>query len=149
MNDTDGIDAVVHSLYDTISGPAGEERDWDRFRTLFAPGARLIRTSIGSDGAPHALAMDVHQYEANVTDLFLRESFYEIEIARRVDVFGNVAHVFSTYEARHEMDDAEPFKRGINSIQLFHDGNRWCVMNMLWDNEREDNPLPDEYLPHS
>jgi len=72
-------------------------------------------------------------------------SFYEEQIARRIETFGCITHVFSVYEARHNPDDRVPFKRGINSIQLFHDGQRWRVVNVLWDNERENNPLPKEF----
>lgn len=147
MNDASSIDTIIKALYDTISGPAGQERDWARMRSLFLSGAHLIRTSIGPDGAPRAQVMDVHAYEKDTTEFFRRESFYEVEVARRVDRFGNMAHAFSTYEARHQPGDATPFKRGINSIQLFYDGKRWWVANMIWDNEREDNPLPKEYAP--
>lgn len=147
MNDTGSIDAIISALYATISGPADRERAWNRLRALFLPGADLIRTSLAPDGTPQALVMDVPAYQENTAEFFRRESFYENEIARRVERFGHIAHVFSTYEARHEPGDAEPFKRGINSIQLFHDGNRWWIANMIWDNERADNPLPKEYLP--
>ena len=39
--DNDSIDSVVRAVYSVISGPAGT-RDWARFRSLFADGARLI-----------------------------------------------------------------------------------------------------------
>jgi len=146
MSDTSSIEAIVHAVYDVISGPAGRARDWDRFRSLYLPGARLVRTSIGPDGRPLAQAMDVRAYEADTTDYFRREAFYEVEVARRVERFGNIAQVFSVYEARHAPDEARPFKRGINSLQLFHDGRRWWVVSILWDNERDDNPIPRDYL---
>ena len=73
--------------------------------------------------------------------------FYEREIARRTDCFGNVCHVFSTYESRHSPADAKPFERGVNSIQLLRDGSRWWIASVAWDAERPDNPLPTEYLP--
>jgi hypothetical protein len=146
MSDTHSIEAIVHALYDVISGPVGALRDWDRFRSLFFPGARLVRTSIGPDGRPRAQAMDVRAYEADTADYFCREPFYEIEVARRIERFGNIAQGFSVYEARHAPGDAHPFRRGINSIQLFHDGQRWWVVSVLWDNERDDNPIPLEYL---
>lgn len=146
MTDTQSTEAIIHALYDTISGPAGEERDWDRFRALFLPDARLMRTSMAADGSPHVSVMDVEVYVEDTTAYFRQESFYEREIAHRVDAFGNIAHVWSVYEACRQPDDAEPFKRGINSVQLFYDGRRWWVANVLWDNEREDNPIPAEYL---
>jgi len=147
MNDTHSIDAIIHALYDTISGPADRERDWDRLRSLFLPGGHLIRTSLTPDGAPRALVMDPEAYQANTAAYLRQQPFYETEIARRTERFGNVAHAFSTYEARHHPDEAAPFKRGINSIQLFHDGRRWWIANMIWDNERPDNLLPADYLP--
>lgn len=146
MKDTQTINAIIDALYDTISGPAGD-RDWNRFRSLFFPGAHLIRTSIAPDGTPQALVMTVETFEQDTADFLRRESFYEVETTHHIDHFGNVAHVFSTYEARRERDAVRPFKRGINSIQLFRDGTRWWVVNILWDNEREDNPIPVEYLP--
>jgi len=73
--------------------------------------------------------------------------FFEREAARRTDCFGNVCHVFSTYESRHAPSDAAPFQRGINSIQLLRDGNRWWIASVVWDAERPDNPIPAQYLP--
>jgi hypothetical protein len=75
------------------------------------------------------------------------EGFYETEIARRSDAFGSIVHVFSTYEARHHPDDPGPFRRGINSIQLLRDGDRYWVVSVYWDTEREGTPIPPSYLP--
>jgi hypothetical protein len=147
MNDNQDIDAVVRALYETISGPASQRRDWDRFRSLFFPGAHLIRTTIASDGTPQANMMDVETYIDTTAEYFSQQDFFEAEIARRTEVFGNIAHVFSTYEARSDPADSRPMRRGINSIQLYNDGEGWRVINMLWDNEREGNPMPKEYLP--
>jgi hypothetical protein len=140
------IDALISALYETICGPAGQERQWERMRGLFFSGAHMIRTSISADGIPQALVMGVEEYIASTSGFFQEQGFFEWEIARRLDQFGNIAHVFSTYEARHDPTDAAPFKRGINSIQLFFDGQRWWIMNMLWDNERAGNRLPGKYL---
>lgn len=145
MSDVATIDAIIKALYEVISGPAGQARDWERDRKLFYPGARLIRTIINDAGRPQAQVMDVESYIENAEPYLLANGFFEIETARQTDIFGNIAQVFSTYEGRHKADDPEPFKRGINSIQLYHDGNRWWVMNILWDNEREGNPLPEKY----
>jgi hypothetical protein len=75
------------------------------------------------------------------------EGFFEREIARRVERFGAIAHVFSTYESRRAETDPQPFARGINSIQLFFDGQRWWVVTIFWDSERPNQPIPAEYLP--
>lgn len=144
---THSFDAIISALHETISGPAGEARDWDRFGSLFFPGARLIRTSIAPDRIPQASATNLRAYPEDTTGYFRLHSFHEVEIARRIESFGNVAHVLSTNEARHEPAAVKPFKRGINSIQLFNDGRRWWVISVPRDNEREDCPIPAEYLP--
>ena len=141
--DTDTIDGVVGALYATISGPAGP-RDWTRLRPLFAPGARLLRT-MHTAGTATAHAMSVEDFVTVAGDNLARAGFFEIKIARRTEEFGHIAHVFSTYEARHSLEEP-PFARGINSLQLFFDGARWQITSLLWDNETTENPIPAAYL---
>ena len=147
MNDTESLDAIIRAMYESVSGPAGLDRDTPRERSLFMPGACLVRVSLSQDGTPQAKVMNIDTFLKETAEFFRENDFYEVEIARRTDLFGQIAQVFSTYEARQSLADPEPFKRGINSIQLLNDGNRWLIVNMLWDNEREDNPLAAEYLP--
>ena len=137
--DVESIEGIVKALYEVISGPAGE-RDWERERTLLHPSARLMPTRPEGDGA----VVDVFDCEGYITSrspFFAANDFYEIEVAHRVERFGNIAHVWSTYEGRRSPDDPKLLLRGINSIQLFHDGDRWWVMSVMWDNERPENPL--------
>ena len=96
------------------------------------------------DLAPQIL--DIEGYIARVEPLIERQGFYEKEIARRVEQFGQIAHVWSAYESRHDPSDAEPFMRGINSIQLFNDGSRWWIVSIYWQHESALHPLPDKYL---
>ena len=138
--DVESIDGVIRAMYEVISGPAGP-RDWERERTLFAPGARLMPTRPGQDGPPIIDVFDLDGYIASRSPYFAGNDFYEIEVARRVDRFGNIAHAWSTYESRRALDEP-PFMRGINSIQFFHDGQRWWVTSITWDNERTGNPIP-------
>jgi hypothetical protein len=147
--DVGSIDAIIRASYDVISGPAGHQRDWDRERALFIPGARLIPTgaapgSTRSSGMPQVLDLDA--YMARVRPYFEKEGFYEKEIARRTERFGNIVHVFSTYESRHSPDEPQPFMRGINSIQLFYDGNRWWIVTVYWQHETAAFPIPEKYL---
>jgi hypothetical protein len=136
MTDEQAIGAVIDEMYDMISGPAGP-RDWSRQANCFLPDARQIRTFIHSDGRPAMLAMDPEEYRENVTPFFAENPFFEVETARRIDVFGNMAHVWSEYEARTAPDDATPERRGINSIQLFrHPDAGWRIVAMIWDNHR-------------
>jgi hypothetical protein len=140
-------DAILAALYDVISGPAGQKRDWDRFDSLFHPGARLIPTGRRPDGTNVARAITPQEYAQRSAPTLEGEGFFETEIKRVTERFGNVVHAFSTYESRHKADDAKPFARGINSIQLFHDGQRWWVMSVFWQNEGPDSPIPAKYLP--
>ena len=147
--DVESIDAIIAATYDVISGPAGKQRDWDRERSLFYQGARLMPTATVAGRNDVELApqiLDVESYIARVEPLFAKSGFYETEIARRVESFGSIAHVWSTYESRRDPSDPEPVMRGINSIQLFNDGTRWWVLSIYWQHESTQQPLPKQYL---
>jgi hypothetical protein len=139
------VESIIRALYDSISGPPGT-RDWDRMRGLFLPGARLIPSGRRPDGSITARVLSVDDFIKAIEPRVKDEGFYESEIHRRVERFGAIAHVFSTYESRHAKDE-KPFVRGINSFQLFFDGKRWWVVTIFWDSERPDQAIPDEYLP--
>ena len=142
--DVESIDAIILALYDVISGPAGEKRDWDRMRSLFIDGARLIPTGRRQNGKGGHRVMSVEDYISSGS--WLEENgFFETEVSRKTDQFGNIAQVFTTYESRRT-PEAEPFMRGINSFQLWHDGDRWWVVSIFWENETPENPIPDQYL---
>jgi hypothetical protein len=145
--DVSSAELIVAALYDVISGPAGQGRDWQRFRSLFAPGARLIVGAPTPDGRVPSRTMTVEQYVVSADPFLKRDGFWETEIARRMERYGNVAHVFSTYESRVKSAESPPFSRGINSIQLVTNGERWWVVTIFWDFERPGNPIPAEYLP--
>lgn len=140
-------DGILAAVYEVISGPAGQVRDWDRFRSLCWPGARLIPTGPKKDGSGFfARSYTPDEYIARSTPYFEKEGFYEKEAARRMERYGNIVQVFSTYESRHNPKEA-PFARGINSFQLFFDGTRWWVVTVFWQAETAENPIPKEFLP--
>lgn len=142
--DVKSIDAIVQALYDVISGPAGA-RDWNRFHSLFIPEARMTANGKRPDGTYLYRSFSPKEYEERSGAYFLKEGFFETGIHNDVEQFGQEAQVWSTYESRHEKA-GQPFARGINSIQLLNDGNRWWVVSILWDSERPDNPIPEKYL---
>ncbi len=142
--DVASIDAILAALYDVISGPAGQARDWNRMRSLFIPGGRLMPTAVRPDGSVITRILEVNDYIATSGPSLERLGFTEREIARRVEQYGHIAHVFSTYEGRTETEPT--VIRGINSIQLLNDGTRWWVVSIYWEAERPDNPLPPQYL---
>jgi hypothetical protein len=141
-------DAIMAATYDVISGPAAQQRDWDRFRSLFVPGARLIpvvprKTGGGLD----TRIITPDEYAQHADAYFQKNGFAEREISRKSERYGNIMQIFSTYESRHDVKDAQPFARGINSFQLFYDGTRWWVVTIYWLEETPENPLPKEFLP--
>jgi len=145
--DVKSIDSILAALYGVISGPAGE-RDWDRFRSLFLPQARLTAATKSADGSSRVRPMGVEDYAKGAGSYFLEHAFFESPIVNRVETFGNITQVFSSYESRRAAGEA-PFARGINSIQLLNDGTRWWIVSILWDEERADNPLPKELASKS
>ena len=136
MTDEDLIGAVIDEMYAMISGPAGP-RDWSRQANCFLPDARQVRTWVDENGRAAKKSMSLDDYSRDTTAFFTANAFYEVETRRRIDLFGNIAHVWSAYEARRSLDDADVERRGINSIQLFKDPDLgWRIIHMIWDNER-------------
>lgn len=139
-------DALIAALYDSISGPAGQPRDWNRFRSLFLPDARLIPTRHAkAGGSADVTPMTVDGFREYATPI-LEQGFFERGIHNTTESFGDVVQVFSTYDSR-KSKDAQPFARGINSMQLFYDGTRYWTVTIFWDQESPDNPIPAKYLP--
>ena len=143
--DVDTIDHLMAAVYDVISGPAGE-RDWNRFRSLFYKDARLIPSGRRPDGTVGARTSAVEDYIERSRPFFVKEGFFERAASNKVDDFDHMAHVWSTYESRHNKDDKEPFQRGINSFQLINDGKRWWVLTIYWQGEDKGYPIPSKYL---
>lgn len=145
-DDVASSDAIVAALYAVISGDAGVQRDWDRFRSLFHPSGRLVPIGQPPEGPATLRTLTPDEYIARAEPALMR-GFHEREIARRVEHFGGLSHVFSTYDSRHTVADPEPFARGVNSIQLFDDGQRWWIVSVYWQSETPAFPLPAAYLP--
>jgi hypothetical protein len=149
--DAASVDAIVTALYGSVSHAADASPDFDRMRRIFLYVGMLVPPkAAGADFR----AMDVDQFaERHEKSVATRKEkgepptgFFERELARRTDCFGNICQVFSTYESRHAPSDSAPFQRGINSIQLLRDGSRWWIASVVWDAERPDNPIPAQYL---
>lgn len=144
--DVSSVDAIIGAVYNVISGPAGQKRKWDRMRTLFVPDARMMPTGKRPTGEFVRRALSVEDY-INTSGPFLeKEGFFETEIGRKTEQYGNIVHVFSTYESRKLLTDEKPFMRGINSFQLWNDGKRWWIINILWQSESKETPIPEKYI---
>ena len=140
------LETTLSTLYEVISGDAGIQRDWELFRYLFTDNAHLIPVRKDSSNVfvPSFLTPD--EYINNARNWFEKNGFFEKEISRKVDTFGPITHVFSTYASFRSSVDTIPFTRGINSIQMMNDGRRWWILNIYWTSESDDTPIPDRYL---
>lgn len=134
--DVASVDSTLTALYDVISGPAGKKRDWNRLRSLLIPEARMIPIVPRKTGGFAPRVLTVEDYIRTSGNYLETNGFFEREVSRKEERYGNLVHAFSSYEARHKADDAQPFARGVNSIQLMFDGTRWWIMTIAWDSER-------------
>jgi hypothetical protein len=142
--DVGTIDGIVRAFYDVISGPAGQPRQWARDRTLYLPGIRFVALR-EEDGAVVADVMEHDAFVSAVDSFMVSEGFFEREIGRTEQRFGNFAHVLSAYEWRTAADGPVG-GRGVNSLQLYWDGARWWIVSAVWDEERPDNRIPPALL---
>lgn len=143
--DVETIDGIVAAFYEVISGAAGQPRDWGRDATLYLePISFTIARVDPETGKPEARTISKQAYVDENDGWLVEHGFTEREIHRETRRFGNIAHVWSTYEWTSGDGGSG---RGINGIDLFHDGTRWWITHATWDSEREDNPIPAEYLP--
>ncbi len=117
-------------------------------RSLFVPDARLIPVRATPTSAD-VLQLSIDDYIARSSTRMESDGFFERATHNEIAQFNDIVHVFSTYESRHTAADPQPFARGINSIQLLRDGNRFWIVNIFWDSERPDAKIPARYLPAS
>lgn len=147
INKVQTLNSTISTLYAVISGEKGQERDWELMKYLFHPKAKLIPSGKNEEGVYVARYMTPDDYIERNGKWLVDEGFFEKEIHRSVNTFGNITQVFSTYESYKSEADETPFMRGINSIQLLNDGERWWILNIYWTQESQENPIPKEYLP--
>ena len=144
-DDVKSVDAIIAALYDVISGPAGEKRDWDRFKSLFTKDATLTAVGIDQEGKTRFTPMTPDSYVQRAGKSLEANGFFEEEISRKTDTYGHIIQLFSTYISKRTAD-GEIFARGINSIQVMNDGSRYHIVNILWFSENDKFPIPKKYL---
>jgi hypothetical protein len=134
-SDVSTLDAILHALYEVLSGPAGKPRDWERYRSLFIDGARLMPVVAMAGQKPHVRLLTVEDYIRRVEPIFAVENFWERETSRQTEMTGRIAHVLSKYESLRE-PNGPAFEHDANSIQLFYDDTRWWVVSVMWNTSR-------------
>ncbi|WIG94798.1 nuclear transport factor 2 family protein [Myxococcus sp. SDU36] len=144
--DVRSIDSLIAALYDVISGPAGQARDWQRFRSLFHPGAQMIPIRRPKDGkGPAATPFTPDDYATSASVAFAKRGFFEKETRRQVSGYGDLVQVLSAYETR-EAADGPVMATGVNSLQLVFDGRRWWILNIAWtDDKAAGVPVPKDF----
>jgi len=140
--DVETVDGIINAYYEVISGPAGQPRDWARDKSLHHSNALISVTGKDKNQKPFIVSQSLSDYHKSFG--IPKVGFWEYEIKREIQEFGNITHVWTTYETKQEKNGPVT-ERGINSIQLYHDGNRWWILSWMFDSERTDNPIPKEY----
>jgi len=134
-SDVATLDDILNALYETVSGAVGRPRDWDRFRSLFLPGGRLMPiVSIPGEKAGVRL-LSTEDFIQRVEPIFAKEDFWERETSRKTETIGHFAHVLSFYESLRD-PNGRPFEHSVNSVQLLNDGTRWWIVNLMWNTSR-------------
>lgn len=145
--DVNSVDSLVNAYYATMSGGKGQARDWNRLRTLFRHDARLTSLRLDKEtGRVLTRVSTVEEYIGGSVIYFGKEGFYQNELLRKTEHYGQMAQVLSSYEVKHEKGDAQPYRRSVNSIQLVSDGQRWWIQSLVWQSEEDGGPLPQTYM---
>lgn len=146
-DDIGSINGIITTLYDVISGPAGQ-RDWERFSSLYKEGAMMGAISETEDGELRYVTMTPEQYHQRNDEYFKQNGFWEEEMGREVFQFGEIATVQTAFKIK-SAEDGKVTRRGVNTVQLVYDQNRWWITNVTWNNERGKNKIPEQLLSGS
>ena len=145
--DVSSIQNIVKAFYSAISAPAGGKLDRSRLHSLFVPSGRIaVGLPPSASRAANVVFLTLDQYADGSDSQTAKSGFFDANPANQIEQFGVMAHVYSTYESRSQAEDARPMARGIKSFELLHSAGRWYIVQVYWDSERPDNPLPDRYL---
>lgn len=134
---------VVKALNETVSGRAGEARNWNRFRSLMAPNARFVIESVSANGAVSRRALGIENLITSNDKYLATQGFFEHRVITHDEVWAHLAVIDTAFEVRHASGEA-PFARGIKHFELTSDGKRWFVESILWESETMASPLPPE-----
>lgn len=141
QKDIESLDGIISAYYEVVSGPEGPKQT-ERDKSLHHPNAHVMTSGVDKNGKPYLKSMTLAEFHQNTS----QAEFYETEISRTTESFGNITHVWSTYSFK-DKPDGPVLGRGINSIQLYNDGSRWWILGWVYDSERKGNPIPEKYLP--
>ena len=138
------IDRVTESLYASMCFEKGGSPDLEQLRRLFIPESILINNN---DDNPVIMSVDqfIEAMDLQVSNGSL-VALHEAELSDRTELFGKIAHRLSCYEARLDPDTPDVFSRGVNSIQFVKTNGVWRVSGLVWNDERDDHPIPNRLV---
>jgi len=144
--DVSSPEAIVNADYDSISGAVGVARQWARDLSLYAPEARNYSPRKSKTGEIVIWSGTEQEFADETDAMFVKEGFTEHELAHKIQRFGAVATVFSSYEAKLA-SNGKLVSRGVNVYQLAFDGKRWWIVSIAWDGAKEIGDIPAELMP--
>ncbi|WP_439636506.1 hypothetical protein [Oceanicaulis sp.] len=131
---------AVEALYDVISGPVGEARDWDLFRAMFLDGAQMTVLAPMPDGGERVVTLTIEDYVSRNAERLSEMGFTEAETRRQTHVYGGLATILSAYEATRA-DTDETVATGVNTIVLARQDGVWKIASLAWRSETPDWPV--------
>ena len=137
---TKTIDEIVKEGLGIISGKKGEARDWDRFRDLFAADAQFSVLVKSKEGKSQIRNFNLEEFVRSGKNFYINNDFSEVEIKKIINEYNGIATVFQSYLV--EVNGKK--EKGVNAYQLMHDGERWWIISLMWTNDQNGNPLPEE-----
>ena len=143
QNDLKLIDDLTAELYKSICFEVDNYPPVEKLKDLYIPTANMIRND---EASPEIMTVDdfIKSYTDRISDGTIK-SFYEGELNHITEIFGTIAHRFSTYETKFDLTNPKPFSLGINSIQYIKIGNNWKISSIVWNNQNDTNKIPDKY----
>jgi hypothetical protein len=139
------VGKTIEKFLDVLSFTDSSFIRIDSLPSLFTNDGRLI-ANFGKNPLVFTAAQYVESIRSSIRSGQLH-SLRERELLRKVDVFGKIAHVLSTYELSMMNKEGKIVRKGLNSIQLVKQGGQWLICSLIWDRETSDLKLPAEYLP--
>jgi hypothetical protein len=144
-DDVATLDGIIKAYYDVVTVQKGGKISFERDSLLHISNASVGMARKDKNGKLTLKLISLKEFHKNSDAMLEKDGFYEKEISRKVEQYGSIYHVWSTYEARNTTD-GPLLERGINSIQLFFDGARFWILSWVFDNETNGNEIPKKYL---
>lgn len=140
VDETAAVEATIHAVYDVISGPVGEERDFERMRALYMDGAAMGAVGPGPDGQGRGRVITLDDYIERSGPWLVENGFVEVPTRTDISVWGEIATARSAYEGTNSAT-GETFLIGVNFITLFKIEGEWKIASILWRTETDDWPV--------